>query len=153
MPQHAARPEHTEGPRPRHRPRKDPALPPTGVPVPGEGPDGDHAVQRLLERAAPSDLPRAQQRRLVNLASRILRAEATGKGRENWPTYFPRQPLRAPYRDVRIQAATARRDDGNADRVRVRLVWAGTDPAGQAQDGRPARILLIRHNTAWEPTR
>ncbi|GHC90270.1 hypothetical protein GCM10010349_78490 [Streptomyces flavofungini] len=150
--------ELTEPSRPKAGPHTHPApapwpTDPAEVPVPGDGPAGDHAVQRLLDHAAPADLPHATEKHLVALASRVLRAEATGTGREHWPRYFPQQQLRAPYQDVRIQAGTARRVDGHRDRVRVRLVWAGTDPAGQAQDGRTAQVLLARGPAGWRPTR
>ncbi|WJV51650.1 hypothetical protein [Streptomyces flavofungini] len=123
------------------------------IPVPGDGPGGDHAVQRLLERSSPADLPRRTEKHLVSLASRAWTAELTGAERSQWPGYFSGQALRAPYRDVRIQAGIARSVDGRSDRARVRLVWAGTDPAGEAQDGRPAQVLLARHNSRWEPLR
>ncbi|GGO59071.1 hypothetical protein [Streptomyces lasiicapitis] len=123
------------------------------IPVPGDGPGGDHAVQHLLDRSSPTDLPRRTEKQLVALASRVWTAEITGAERSQWPAYFAEQPLRAPYRDVRIQAGIARSAGGRPDRARVRLVWAGTDPAGQAQDGRPAHVLLARHNSRWEPIR
>jgi hypothetical protein len=119
--------------------------------VPGDGPAGDYAIQQLLERSSPADLPRAKESDFVALASRIWRAEVTGAGREKWPDYFGTEPLRAPYRDVRIQAGIARTVNGEPDRVRVHLVWAGTDPAGQAEDGRPGQILLTRRHATWEP--
>ncbi|MGW2748440.1 hypothetical protein [Streptomyces sp. NPDC001450] len=91
--------------------------------------------------------------KLVDLASRIWRAEATGIGREKWPDYFGDEPLRAPYRDVRIQAGIARTVGSSPDRARVRLVWAGVDPAGDEEDGRLAQVVFIRHNSAWHPIR
>ncbi|MEU9056255.1 hypothetical protein AB0D37_38695 [Streptomyces sp. NPDC048384] len=126
---------------------------PDVVPVPGDGPAGDYAVQQLLGRSSPADLPRAKEKELVALASRIWLAEVTGAGREKWPSYFGDELLRAPYRDVRIQAGIARSVNGEPDRVRVHLVWAGTDPASQAEDGRSAQILLTRQHTTWEPVR
>ncbi|MFE3144323.1 hypothetical protein [Streptomyces scopuliridis] len=118
-----------------------------------DGPAGDYAIQQVLERTSPADLTHAQEKELVALASRIWRAEVTGTGREEWPDYFAEQLLRAPYRDIRIQAGIARTVTGHPDRVHVRLVWAGTDPAGEYTDGRPVQVLLARHNTIWGPVR
>ncbi|QIB49534.1 hypothetical protein [Streptomyces aureoverticillatus] len=149
-PDQAASTERATAPRPRSEARP-PAQDAEDVPVPGDGPGGDHAVQRLLDRSSPTNMPRAEEKRIVALASRIWKAEITGAGRGQWPAYFTDRSLRAPYRDVRIQAGIARSADGRPDRARVRLVWAGTDPAGRAQDGRPARVLLARHGSGWEP--
>lgn len=126
---------------------------PGEVPVPGEGPAGDHAVQTLLDQSSPRDLPRSRERELVALASRIWRADITGAERTRWPKYFTGAPLRAAYRNVRIQAGIARTADGRTDRVRVRLVWAGTTPAGQKHDGRLAQIFLDRRGAVWRPVR
>ncbi|MFE6164062.1 hypothetical protein ACFQ7F_34685 [Streptomyces sp. NPDC056486] len=138
------------------KPSKEPTRtvqPSTDAMVPGDGPAGDYAVQQLLDRASPADLPRAQEKELVTLASRIWRAETTGRDRGQWPKYFGDQALRAPYQDVRIQAGIARTASGDTDRVRVRLVWAGTDPSGREEDGRSAQVLLELHSGDWEPTR
>ncbi|MBC9729314.1 hypothetical protein [Streptomyces sp. TRM68367] len=121
------------------------------MPVAGDGPAGDYAFQQVLERSSPADLPHTQEVKLVALASRIWLADVTGAGRENWRGYFGEEPLRSPYRDVRIQAGIARTVGDRSDRVRVRLVWAGTDPAGEKQDGRPAEVILVREDTTWEP--
>ncbi|MEV6699231.1 hypothetical protein AB0M68_18930 [Streptomyces sp. NPDC051453] len=104
-----------------------------------------------MDSSSPADLPLAQEKHLVALASRIWKAEVTGAGRQEWPAYFSDRSLRAAYRDVRIQAGIAR--TAPDDRVRVRLVWAGTDPAGQNEDGRTAQMLFTRHNNAWRPLR
>ncbi|MFF1400800.1 hypothetical protein ACFVZD_44625 [Streptomyces sp. NPDC058287] len=136
------------------RPERASAMPPSTaaeVPVAGDGPAADHAVQRLMDSSSPADLPRAQERHLVALASRIWKAEVTGAGRQEWPAYFSHRQLRAGYRDVRIQAGIARSAPDH--RVAVRLVWAGTDPAGQNEDGRTAQMLFTRHNNAWRPRR
>ncbi|MFI1169178.1 hypothetical protein ACH4UM_37865 [Streptomyces sp. NPDC020801] len=119
----------------------------------GDGPGGDYAIQQVLESSSPADLPRAEEKQLVALGSHIWLAEVTGTGRDQWPAYFGNELLRIPYRNVRIQAGIARSLGGSPSRVRVRLVWAGEDPAGEAEDGRPAQVLLIRHNSAWQPNR
>ncbi|MET7930589.1 hypothetical protein ABZT43_43245 [Streptomyces sp. NPDC005349] len=144
----------TSSPADTRRPERVTATPPsTGaeVPVAGDGPAGDHAVQRLMDSSSPADLPRALEKHLVALASRIWKAEFTGAGRQEWPAYFSHRQLRAAYRNVRIQAGIARSAPDH--RVAVRLVWAGTDPAGQNEDGRTAQMLFTRHNNAWRPHR
>ncbi|MEV6332843.1 hypothetical protein [Streptomyces sp. NPDC051909] len=142
---------------PAATPRSDPpaaAEPlPSGLPLSGEGPSGDPAIQRVLDASSPADLPAATARQLVDLATRIWLAETTGIGRERWPAYFTDPVLRAPYRDVRIQAAIARRGNGPGDRAVVRLVWAGTSPMGMTEDSRPAEVHLLRYDQAWEPAR
>ncbi|MFE6459693.1 hypothetical protein ACFVP0_19830 [Streptomyces cinereoruber] len=134
-------------------PAAEPEAVPSGLSVSGDGPGGDYAIQRLLDRTTPADLPPVLERRLVALATRIWIAETTGTGRENWPAYFTGTDLRAPYRDVRVQAAIARRADDRDDQVLVRLVWAGAGALGDFQDGRPAQVRLVLHHNEWEPIR
>ncbi|GAA3044320.1 hypothetical protein GCM10017562_01580 [Streptomyces roseofulvus] len=122
-------------------------------PVSGDGPAGDHAIQRLLDRTAPTDLPPATARQLADLATRVWIAETTGNGRTAWPAYFTDTRLRAPYHDVRVQAAVAYSAAGEDDRAEVRLVWAGADAAGEFRDGRTARVLLEHHHNEWQPVR
>ncbi|AWN24795.1 hypothetical protein DKG71_00125 [Streptomyces sp. NEAU-S7GS2] len=127
--------------------------------MPGDGAAGDHAVQRLLDRFSPADLPPAQERDLVRIASQIWKADVTGRGRNRWPRYFApgthaTAGARGAYAKVRIQAGIARKARGG--RVEVRLVWAGTDPSGTQRDGRLA-VLFFRHDPhhpkRWEPVR
>lgn len=147
----AADPSLTEGPRGA---AAEPGAA-SGVPVPGDGPAGDRAVQLTLERTSPADLPRGQEGRLVQLARRVWTADVTGRGREQWPGYFAAHQTAGPrgaYTRVRIQAGIARKTAGS--RVEVRLVWAGTDPSGDQRDGRLAVIVLrpvFGHPTHWEP--
>lgn len=128
-----------------------------GLPVPGDGPAGDRAVQRLLEQSSPSDLPREEEHRLVRLAEQVWMADVTGRGRDRWPSYFAADRslgARSAYTQVRIQAGIARKSAGG--RVQVRLVWAGADPSGAQRDGRLADIrlrLVPGHSNRWEPVR
>ncbi|MFF5505844.1 hypothetical protein [Streptomyces roseolus] len=126
---------------------------PSDQPVSGDGPAGDFAIQRLLDRTTPTDLPPSTARHLTRLATRVWIAETTGAGRTEWPRYFTGRELRAPYHDVRVQAATAHRNGRNADRAEVLLVWAGADAAGEFRDGRTAHVLLERHHNEWRPVR
>ncbi|MFI9213928.1 hypothetical protein ACIGW7_38090 [Streptomyces sp. NPDC053253] len=141
-----------EGP-PSHEPAVEPDPVPSGIPVSGDGPGGDHAIQRLLDRTTPADLPPDTQRHLVALATRVWIAETTGRGRATWPKYFTDTSLRAPYHYVRVQAAIARRTDGHDDQAVVRLVWAGAGAADDFQDGRLAQVRLTLHRNVWDPIR
>ncbi|WP_185909323.1 hypothetical protein [Streptomyces sp. WAC01280] len=141
-----------EGP-PSREPDAEPEPVPSGIPVSGDGPGGDHAIQRLLDRTTPADLPPDTQSHLVALATRVWIAETTGTGRGTWPDYFTDTDLRAPYHDVRVQAAVARRTNGHNDEAVVRLVWAGARASGELQDGRPAQVRLALHHNEWEPIR
>ncbi|MEU6621957.1 hypothetical protein ABZ926_14450 [Streptomyces litmocidini] len=126
---------------------------PSDQPVSGDGPAGDYAIQRLLDRSTPTDLPPSTARHLTRLAARVWIAETTGTGRATWPAYFTGSDLRAPYHDVRVQAAVAHQAGQPAGRAEVRLVWAGADAAGEFRDGRTARVLLELHHNEWEPVR
>nr|WP_244218558.1 hypothetical protein [Streptomyces corchorusii] len=111
----------------------EPPLPPHG-----EGPAGDRAIQHSLEAAWPDDLPAGDERELLTAGRALLRADATGVGRANWPQVFPAsgQAVVAPAfatAHFRIQAAIARRD-GSPDRAVVHLVWAGMDRGGTFAD-------------------
>ncbi|MFC8295591.1 hypothetical protein ACFUJ0_14205 [Streptomyces sp. NPDC057242] len=138
---------------PTPKPSPDLESVPSGIPVSGDGPGGDYAIQRLLDRTTPADLPPALERRLTTLATRVWVAETTGTGRETWPGYFTGMELRSSYRDVRVQAAIARRAGGRDDQVLARLVWAGAGALGTFQDGRPAQVRLELHHNGWEPVR
>ncbi len=134
-------------------PSAGPELPPRDQPVSGDGPSGDHAVQRLLDRTTPTDLPPTTARHLTRLATSVWLAETTGVGRAAWPAYFTGSGLRAPYDEVRVQAAVAHQRGQPSGRAEVRLVWAGADAAGEFRDGRTGRVLLEFHRKEWEPIR
>ncbi|MGW2863371.1 hypothetical protein [Streptomyces sp. NPDC001205] len=140
--------------------RPGPAHPASpAVPVAGDGPGGDGAIQQFLDASQPADLPHGLERELVDLAGRIWLAETTGQGRSQWPGYFiDPAPPHSPYTGVRIQAGIARKATGG--RVQVRLVWSGTNPSGEAAGGRLAVIVLRPSpaspptaTTPWEPVR
>ncbi|MEU5324154.1 hypothetical protein AB0G67_46660 [Streptomyces sp. NPDC021056] len=102
----------------------------------GEGVAGDGAVQQSLEAAWPADLPAADERELLAAGRALLRADATGVGRETWPQVFPRSAAVAPafaLARFRNQAAIARRE-GRAEGAVVHLVWAGMDRGGTFTD-------------------
>ncbi|MEU6375481.1 hypothetical protein [Streptomyces sp. NPDC046909] len=102
----------------------------------GEGAAGDEAIQRALATAWPADLPAADERELLALGRALLRADATGVGRSQWPKAFPdAQAAAAAFATdgFRVQAALARRD-GSPDKAVVHLVWAATDRGGTSTD-------------------
>jgi hypothetical protein len=117
------------------------------LPPRGEGAAGDRAIQQALESAWPADLPAGDERWLLAAGRALLRADATGAGRERWPEAFPGSgrglaPAFSTAR-FRIQAAIARRA-GRPDRAVVHLVWAGTDRGGTYSDGRITDLYLTR---------
>ncbi|MFF4482936.1 hypothetical protein ACFY1A_38845 [Streptomyces sp. NPDC001520] len=150
----SAAPRRSTGPTLReHGPRREAA--PSGhevLPPPGDGPAGDTAVQRALDRSSAPDLSPQTEQRLVRLGRAVWTAEVTGRGRQRWPDYFLDAEVR-PYRRFRIQAAIARR--AGSRRVVVHLVWAGASPSGTGDaDNRTARVFLVRNGgNTWTPSR
>ncbi|GHB74418.1 hypothetical protein GCM10010377_76070 [Streptomyces viridiviolaceus] len=121
------------------------------LPPHGEGTAGDRAIQQALNTAWPADLDAVDERQLLTAGRALLRADATGVGRDRWPAYFAASqqevaPAFATAR-FRIQAAIARQD-GAPDRAVVHLVWAGTDRGGTHTDGR----ITDLHFTRTSPT-
>ncbi|MCX5106936.1 hypothetical protein [Streptomyces sp. NBC_00439] len=117
------------------------------LPPRGEGPAGDAVVQQALDAAWPRDLPAGDERQLLRAGRDLLRADATGIGREKWPGVFPGsgQGLAPAFGTgrFRVQAAIARRD-GEGGRAVVHLVWAGADRGGTFTDGRVTDWYFIR---------
>ncbi|MGW2108301.1 hypothetical protein [Streptomyces sp. NPDC001948] len=117
------------------------------MPPRGEGPAGDAVVQEALDDAWPRDLPAGDERQLLRAGRDLLRADATGIGREKWPGVFPGsgQGLAPAFGTgrFRVQAAIARRD-GEGGRAVVHLVWAGADRGGTFTDGRVTDWYFIR---------
>ncbi|MEU3261504.1 hypothetical protein ABZ694_27570 [Streptomyces albidoflavus] len=89
---------------------------------PGEGPAGDRALRRELARLSPPDLAPAVEEELAGRARRVLMDDTA-----------------AVYRQVRVQAALARRD-GADERAVVHLVWAGSGPDGEFREGRTTTV-------------
>ncbi|MER7467893.1 hypothetical protein [Streptomyces sp. NPDC097981] len=111
---------------------------PGELPPPGSGPAADPLIQQALDRASSPDLAPDDERALLDAGRAAWLAETVG------------------YTQVRIQAATARRNPEPGDgqrRAVVRLVWAGADPAGTLLDGRPAALLYAQNgNGSWKRT-
>ncbi|MGW6859193.1 hypothetical protein [Streptomyces xanthophaeus] len=110
------------------------------LPPPGSGPGADPLIQQALDQASRADLPPGDERHLLETARSAWLAETSA------------------YTQVRIQAATARRDTspggGGAEvRAVVRLVWAGADPAGTLLDGRTAALYYTQTGDgSWKRT-
>ncbi|MER6851626.1 hypothetical protein AB0A81_27555 [Streptomyces flaveolus] len=141
-------------------PAPSPSVSTPVLPPHGEGLAGDRSIQQALDAAWPADLDVADERQLLTLGRALLRADATGVGRHQWPAYFARQEAVAPAfatARFRIQAAIARRRDGAPDRAVVHLVWAGTDRGGTYTDGRITDLSFFRtpstsrKDSAWTP--
>ncbi|MER5184772.1 hypothetical protein ABT009_41890 [Streptomyces sp. NPDC002896] len=129
----------------------------SALPPHGEGVAGDRAIHKALEVAWPADLAARNERQLLAVGRELLRADATGIGRSQWPTAFGDQgQATAPaYSRFRIQAAIARRD-GRDDRAVVHLVWAGADRGGTYTDGRITDLHFTRTTSkkgasTWTP--
>ncbi|WP_328876818.1 hypothetical protein [Streptomyces sp. NBC_00299] len=131
----------------------------SALPPHGEGTAGDRTVQKSLEAAWPADLPAAEEKELLTAGRALLRADATGIGRAQWPVIFPGSgkavaPAFATAR-FRIQAAIARRD-GRPGKAVVHLVWAGQDRGGTFTDLRITdwpftRTTSQKGGPAWTP--
>jgi hypothetical protein len=112
----------------------------------------DSYLQQVLEQTQPADLPPEQEKHLVALAANVLLADLTGQGRSTFPVYFGGQAATAPWSHIRIQAGIARRHPGSSTEVDAHLVYAGTDPRGQAQERQAITIVLARTTgDGWEP--
>ncbi|MGC9479227.1 hypothetical protein ACP4I1_34465 [Streptomyces sp. WG4] len=130
-------------------PAPAPSVSVSALPPHGEGAAGDRAIQQALDSAWPADLDAVDERQLLTAGRALLRADATGVGRDQWPNYFADSPLGvAPAfatARFRIQAAIARQE-GAPDRAVVHLVWAGTDRGGTHTDGRITDLHFTRTN-------
>ncbi|MFH8491919.1 hypothetical protein ACH4F9_41270, partial [Streptomyces longisporoflavus] len=102
-------------------------------------------------------LPQAQEQQLRRDGAALLRADATGIGRDRFPTVFGNQPDTAvapAFSRLRIQAAIARKNkDGAAGRAVVHLVWAGADRGGTYTDNRITDLYFRRTkgDGPWTP--
>ncbi|MEH0424702.1 hypothetical protein [Streptomyces sp. B21-083] len=117
------------------------------LPPHGEGVAGDRAIQQALEAAWPADLPTGTERQLLTGGRELLRADATGIGRDKWPSMFgnPDQAIAPAFATARfrIQAVIAHRNAAG-DQAVVHLVWAGTDRGGTFTDGRITDLHFTR---------
>ncbi|KQX70143.1 hypothetical protein [Streptomyces sp. Root1310] len=130
----------------------------SALPPHGEGVAGDAAIQKSLEDAWPADLAADDEHTLLAAGRGLLRADATGVGRAEWPALFsdPDQAIAPAFSTTRfrIQAAIARLD-GSPNQAVVHLVWAGTDRGGTYTDRRITDWHFTRTSTKgtspWTP--
>ncbi|MFF3207715.1 hypothetical protein [Streptomyces sp. NPDC002962] len=130
----------------------------SALPPHGEGVAGDAAIQKSLEDAWPADLAAADEHTLLAAGRGLLRADATGVDRAEWPALFgdPDQAIAPAFSTARfrIQAAIARRN-GSPNQAVVHLVWAGTDRGGTYTDRRITDWYFAHTSTkgasAWTP--
>ncbi|MEY9842732.1 hypothetical protein [Streptacidiphilus sp. EB103A] len=122
-----------------------------GALAPADGPACDPAVQAMLDRSTPNNLPVVLEQQLAQLGRQVWLADVTGADRTRWPAYFT-SPGSSGYTHVRVQAAIARRTATTT--VTVTLLWAGTSPDAEPQIGLPGTVKLAQHaDGTWEPTR
>lgn len=149
----AGTPAHATASTASAQPARASALPPHG-----EGVAGDAAIQKALEDAWPADLAADDAHMLLAAGRGLLRADATGIGRAEWPTLFgdPDRPIAPAFATARfrIQAAIARRD-GSPNQAVVHLVWAATDRGGTYTDRRISDWYFTRTSakgaSPWTP--
>ncbi|MFB7998987.1 hypothetical protein ACFC4G_39970 [Streptomyces sp. NPDC056002] len=118
---------------------------------------GDRAIQQLLERSWPADLPGEQAATLLAMGRKVLLADATGLGRGQFPTAFPEvadgaAAVAPAFTRIRIQAAVARQGT-RAGWAVVHVVWAAADRGGTYTDGRLTDIPFhhARGDGTWTP--
>lgn len=137
---------------------------PVAVPQPGigdavaadplAGPVPDSFVQDLLDASGPTGapaLPANTRAVLVETATRVLIADLTGTGRDDFPSFWS-GPAHTIWTGVRVQASSVQADWATAPTsATVTLVWAGTSPTGERVERRLSVITLERSGTRWQP--
>ncbi|WP_345703772.1 hypothetical protein [Kitasatospora paranensis] len=99
--------------------------------------------------------PTSRPRRRSNSSPRPTRSSSpTSPARAAPPSsYFGGQTATAAWSHVRVQAGIARRHPGSSSQVDAHLVYAGTDPHGQAQERQTVTIVLAQApgDGGWQP--
>lgn len=115
------------------------------------GPVGDDELNRALRATHRSNLTPTLEQHVLAVAEAALKADLTGKGRDRFPDYLPGSPPPTVYRDVRVQAAVARRIHRPRGTIEATLMWAGTAPNGDDVERQTTRIHLQLHDNGWQP--
>jgi len=135
---------------------------PSALPIPTEpaeladplaGPVPDAFVQRMLDGAqtsAPSALPAATKSAAVRAAKRVLVADLTGTGRDQFPGFWA-EPTHSVWTRIRVQASTAQIAGSEPARVTVSLIWAGRPPTGDQVERRRTVITMGLTGNGWSP--
>lgn len=111
----------------------------------GEVPD--QALQDLFGDGRGS--PTIDTTEVIDVASRVLIADLTGEGRDQFPGFWEGSTRRV-WTEVRVQAATTTPSD-RSDAVDVILLWAGNSPEGIYVDRQRIVVTLIRGPAGWTP--
>jgi hypothetical protein len=114
-----------------------------------DGHDGfDSAnLHDYLNDPANSDLPADTFAEVTQLAADIVRADATGQGRDRWPDYWDTDVRADPCcTAITVLAVGAYTDPSSADAVRVTVVWASERHGERTTD-----LLLVRRGQIWQP--
>lgn len=141
------------------------AATPTGsgaMPIPAEpgeladplaGPVSDAYVQKLLDAtttSAPPALPAATTKAAIRAADRVLVADLTGTGRDQFPGFWSEPPHTA-WSRVKVQASSAQTAGLAPARVEVTVIWAGRSPTGDQVERRRTVITVELTANGWWP--
>ena len=107
-----------------------------------------------LSDPANSDLPPALFAELSELGVAVVRADATGIGRKQWPKYWERRPTsRADpcCSNIAVQAASAATHPSGDGSVKVTVLWK--DALASAATERVSFVHLHDTGSGWEPAK
>ena len=124
------------------------------APLDDDGGLPDDELFAHLSDPANSDLPPELFAQLTELGVAVVRADATGMGREQWPEYWDRAPgARADHccSKIVVQAASSSTHPSGDGTVDVVVLWrAAAEPIG---NDRVSRVRLQSTTEGWQPTR
>lgn len=124
-----------------------------GLADPLAGPVPDAYVQQLLDAApisASPVLPAPAGKAARRAAGRVLVADLTGTGRDQFPGFWS-EPTQTPWSRIRVRATTAQTAGLAPARVAVTLIWAGTSPTGEQVERRRTLIMMELTTNGWWP--
>lgn len=110
------------------------------------------SYRRDIADPTRSDLPAGLFDELTQLGVRVQRAYLTSAGRDQFPSYFGRDPVSPLYTDVEIETAGARSRNGRTDAVDVTVVWSGRPVNGDpAVAHHQTIVVLVNSDGRWRP--
>lgn len=124
------------------------------APLNDDGGLANDALFARLSDPANSDLPPALFAELSELGVAVVRADATGIGRQHWPEYWDRASgARADpcCSKIVVQAASAATHPSEDGTVQVTVLWR--DAAASIGNDRVSRVRLQLTSEGWQPTR
>jgi hypothetical protein len=113
-------------------------------------------VWQHLSDPANSNLPPEVFAATTRVAAEVVRADATGEGRDRWPGYWAdADGTRASVccSRVEIHAAGADADEADPDLVQALVIWSGWDSDDQVIAEATAVVALVRQGGTWVPVR